>query len=80
MSPSFKRKIKTMTDHTTPEWVNKQLFHELLMQYVDNFKAIVSFAAKSATGQGENYLTIVLRVQITMLLKGTFSSDLLKKV
>lgn len=58
-----------MTDQTTPEWVNEQLFHGLLMQYIENFNAIVSFDAKSATGQGENYLTIVLRVQITMQLK-----------
>lgn len=68
-----------MTDQTTPEWVNEQLFHGLLMQYIENFNAIVSFDAKSATGQGENYLTIVLRVQITMQLKGTFLFRSLEK-
>ncbi|KAH8363318.1 hypothetical protein KR084_008215 [Drosophila pseudotakahashii] len=58
-----------MTDQTTPKWVNKEIFHGLLEQSNQNFKAILKFVPTSAISKGENYLTIVLRIQIEMQLK-----------
>ncbi|XP_034659857.1 uncharacterized protein LOC117895984 [Drosophila subobscura] len=58
-----------MNKQTAPEWVNKQLFVGLLEQTHDDFKAITNFATKAAISEGENYLTIVLRIQIGMQLK-----------
>jgi len=59
-----------MTDQATPKWVNKELFHGLLEQNNNNFKAILKFVPTSAISKGENYLTIVLRIQIEMQLNG----------
>lgn len=61
---------KTMADEAIPEWVNQQLFHSLLEQSNNNFKAIVKFAPEAAITKGENYMTIVLRIHIEMQLKG----------
>ncbi|XP_017052333.1 uncharacterized protein LOC108095675 isoform X2 [Drosophila ficusphila] len=58
-----------MTDQTSPKWVNKELFHGLLQQNNNNFKAILEFVPTSAINKGENYLTIVLRIQIEIQLK-----------
>jgi len=63
-------KVNIMTDQATPKWVNKELFHGLLEQNNNNFKAILKFVPTSAISKGENYLTIVLRIQIEMQLNG----------
>lgn len=59
-----------MTDQPTPKWVTKELFSSLLEQSNRNFKAIIKFVPTSAISKGENYLTVVLRIQIEMQLKG----------
>ncbi|XP_017123779.1 uncharacterized protein LOC108143761 [Drosophila elegans] len=64
-----------MADQTTPKWVNKELFHGLLEQYNNNFKAVLKFVPTSAISKGENYLTIVLRIQIEMQLKDNSTED-----
>ncbi|XP_017007679.3 uncharacterized protein CHKov2 [Drosophila takahashii] len=64
-----------MTDQTTPKWVNKEIFHGLLEQSNQNFKAILKFVPTSAISKGENYLTIVLRIQIEMQLKDDSTED-----
>ncbi|KAH8382876.1 hypothetical protein KR009_005688 [Drosophila setifemur] len=64
-----------MADQTTPDWVNKQLFHGLLEQQNKNFKAIINFTPKAAISKGENYLTIVLRILIEIQLKDDSTED-----
>ncbi|XP_050744845.1 uncharacterized protein LOC108026304 isoform X1 [Drosophila biarmipes] len=63
-----------MTEPATPKWVSKELFHGLLEQNNTNFKAILKFVPTSAISKGENYLTIVLRIQIEMQLKDSDDS------
>ncbi|XP_065721964.1 uncharacterized protein CHKov2 isoform X2 [Drosophila suzukii] len=65
-----------MTDQATPKWVNKELFHGLLEQNNKNFKAILKFVPTSAISKGENYLTIVLRIQIEMQLNDDSTEDI----
>ncbi|XP_016980542.1 uncharacterized protein LOC108045665 [Drosophila rhopaloa] len=64
-----------MADQTTPKWVNQELFNGLLEQNNKNFKAILTFVPTSAISKGENYLTIVLRIQIQMQLKNDSTED-----
>ncbi|XP_016952677.1 uncharacterized protein LOC108026304 isoform X2 [Drosophila biarmipes] len=65
-----------MTEPATPKWVSKELFHGLLEQNNTNFKAILKFVPTSAISKGENYLTIVLRIQIEMQLKDDSTEDI----
>ncbi|XP_041674673.1 uncharacterized protein LOC108113685 isoform X2 [Drosophila eugracilis] len=62
-----------MSDLPTPKWVNQELFHGFLEQSNGDFKAILKFVPTSAISKGENYLTIVLRIQIAMQLKEDIS-------
>lgn len=59
-----------MTSVQSPEWVNRELFTALLKKNIVDFEAIQMFECKSAISGGENYLTIVLRIGIEMLMKG----------
>lgn len=59
-----------MSTVTAPEWVNQQLFSDLLKQNYADFDAIQKFECTSAISGGENYLTIVLRISIEMRLRG----------
>lgn len=59
-----------MTSVKSPEWVNRELFTALLKQNYGEFEGIQMFECKSAISGGENYLTIVLRIGIEMLMKG----------
>ncbi|EDV53676.1 uncharacterized protein LOC6554927 isoform X1 [Drosophila erecta] len=65
-----------MADQPTPKWVTKELFSSLLEQGNQNFKAIVKYVPTSAISKGENYLTIVLRIQIEMQLKDDSLEDI----
>jgi len=64
-----------MTTVNAPEWVNKQLFTGLLKHNYNDFKTIQKFVCTAAISGGENYLTIVLRIEIGMQMKGGFVSD-----
>ena len=58
-----------------PEWVKAELFEELLKQKEPNYEKILSFRPHSALAAGENYATIMLRVEIEIQLKGEFSKQ-----
>ncbi|XP_017953427.1 uncharacterized protein LOC108648963 isoform X2 [Drosophila navojoa] len=58
-----------MSTVTAPEWVNQQLFSDLLKQNYADFETIQKFECTSAISGGENYLTIVLRISIEMRLR-----------
>jgi len=64
-----------MTTVNAPDWVNKQLFTGLLKHNYNDFETIKKFGCTAAISGGENYLTIVLRIEIGMQMKGGFVCD-----
>ncbi|XP_049308210.1 uncharacterized protein LOC125777425 [Bactrocera dorsalis] len=47
-----------------PEWLNEDLFADLLKKNVPNFKSIKNFTAKVSEGAGENYATLMVSVNL----------------
>ncbi|XP_034118061.2 uncharacterized protein LOC117576984 [Drosophila albomicans] len=60
----------------TPEWVNKQLFTGLLNHNYNDFETIKEFICTAAISGGENYLTIVLRIEIEMQMKDKSNKEI----
>ncbi|XP_061395691.1 uncharacterized protein LOC133331309 [Musca vetustissima] len=50
----------------TPEWLTEELFREFLEKDFPNFKRISNFHIKPAVAAGENYMTVLLRVIISV--------------
>ncbi|KAH8358979.1 hypothetical protein KR093_003628 [Drosophila rubida] len=65
-----------MTTTNTPEWVNQQLFTGLLKHNYNDFETIKKFMSTAAISGGENYLTIVLRIEIGMQMKDKSSKEI----
>lgn len=59
-----------MTTVNAPQWVNREIFAGLLKINYTEFENITKFECTAAISGGENYLTIVLRIRIEMLMKG----------
>lgn len=57
-------------DFKIPKWVNKEIFYKMLEQLFDGVDGIIYFDIARALTSGENYSTLMLRVQIEMKLKG----------
>jgi len=53
-----------------PDWVQAELFIDVLKESVKGFSKIKSFKASSGSAAGENYATIMLRVNIEVVLDG----------
>lgn len=53
-----------------PDWVQGELFIDVLKDTVKGFSKIKSFKAESGSAAGENYATIMLRVSIQVELEG----------
>lgn len=53
-----------------PDWVQANLFLDVLQNTVKGFKEIKKFSAVSGCEAGENYATIMLRVNIEVQLEG----------
>uniref|UniRef100_A0A1I8PQJ6 CHK kinase-like domain-containing protein n=2 Tax=Stomoxys calcitrans TaxID=35570 RepID=A0A1I8PQJ6_STOCA len=51
-----------------PSWINSTTFEGALRESVGDFKKIQNFNVCNALGPGENYATLMLRVQIEFLL------------
>lgn len=51
-----------------PEWIKESYFVEILKENVPNFSKIQSFRLKPALSPGENYATLMLRVNIEVEL------------
>lgn len=58
------------TGSNVPDWVQAELFEDVLKESVNGFSKIKSFKAISGSAAGENYATIMLRVNITVELEG----------
>ncbi|KAH8247188.1 hypothetical protein KR038_000001, partial [Drosophila bunnanda] len=63
-------RLSPMADRKIPEWVNADLFEDVLRSSVEGYSKVSSFKAEFGSGAGENYATIMLRVHIEVELKG----------
>ncbi|KAH8359883.1 hypothetical protein KR093_009297 [Drosophila rubida] len=52
-----------------PDWVTAEMFTDVLKESVEGFSKIKSFKAESGSAAGENYVTIMLRVNIEVELE-----------
>ncbi|XP_022222665.2 uncharacterized protein LOC111074245 [Drosophila obscura] len=51
-------------DIEIPDWVNSQIFEDLLKRQVKDYKETKSLRASAGVAKGENYATIMLRVEL----------------
>lgn len=58
------------TENKVPDWIKAELFEKLLQENEKDFVKILEFKAFPAVAAGENYATIMLRVEIQMQLNG----------
>lgn len=58
------------TASNVPDWVQAELFVDVLRESVKGFSKIKSFKADSGSAAGENYATIMLRLNIEVELEG----------
>ena len=63
-----------------PEWIKEEYFQDILQKDHPNFKRIVKFAVIAATGPGENYTSIMVRVNIDIELKSKSKQTNLSKI
>ncbi|XP_073829802.1 uncharacterized protein [Musca autumnalis] len=71
------KKSLTMTGHangnaaadTIPKWIKSDLFEDVLKKTVKDFHTVKNFEVKPAAGAGENYATVMLRIEIETELK-----------
>lgn len=60
-----------------PSWIQAKLFEGVLKQLHSDFVEIVDFKVDNALGPGENYATIMLKVEILIKLKGNYYKNIL---
>lgn len=53
-----------------PDWVQAEKFVDVLKESVKGFSKIKSFKANSGSAAGENYSTVMLRLNIDVELEG----------
>jgi len=53
-----------------PDWVNADLFEDVLKFTVEGYSKVRNFKAESGSAAGDNYATIMLRVNIEVELQG----------
>ncbi|KAM7362729.1 uncharacterized protein ACRADG_013297 [Cochliomyia hominivorax] len=52
-----------------PSWIQSKLFEDLLKNLFKNFQEILEFKVDNALAPGENYATVMLKVEIVIKLK-----------
>ncbi|XP_032593049.1 uncharacterized protein LOC6563131 [Drosophila grimshawi] len=52
-----------------PDWLRAELFENLLKETIEHFKAIKAFKAVPGTKPGDNYATVMLRIELEVELK-----------
>lgn len=55
-----------------PEWLTSEVFKDLIKHEVKDFKKIKSLRARAGVPSGENYATIMLRVELDIVTKGKY--------
>ncbi|XP_073842766.1 uncharacterized protein [Musca autumnalis] len=59
-----------------PSWIEKSLFENVLKEKVDNFRCITKFDVKPGSTAGENYATVILRIDVDIELQDGSSKSL----
>lgn len=70
MAPQTKDKEVGQREVQIPDWVKPEAFEDLLRQKVKDYKETKSLRAKAGVAPGENYATIMLRVELDVETKG----------
>lgn len=55
-----------------PEWVNETLFIDVVRADCENYQKILKFTVSPATAAGDNYSSLMLRIDIDVELKGKY--------
>lgn len=53
-----------------PKWIESHLFEQVVKRNVKDFRGIKKFVVKPGAGGGENYATLMLKVEIEVELNG----------
>ncbi|EDW15823.2 uncharacterized protein Dmoj_GI22565 [Drosophila mojavensis] len=69
MSSSSQTTTTNDTSVEIPEWVKAELFEQLLKDTLKDFRNIRSFKAMPGTKPGDNYATVMLRIELEVQLK-----------
>ncbi|XP_023036270.1 uncharacterized protein LOC111519459 [Drosophila willistoni] len=65
----------TTSSPPIPDWVNQGLFLGLIKEHYSNFCSIEKFIINPAVACGENFLSIVLRIQVSIQMKDETIED-----
>ncbi|XP_068157249.1 uncharacterized protein [Drosophila tropicalis] len=68
MPPQTQDVVINQNDKKLPDWIKTDVFEELLKQQVNGFKAIKSLRASAGAAAGENYATIMFRIEFDVEL------------
>ena len=61
---------ETGNNSEIPSWIQASLFEAVFKEIVGGYRQIKNFKAKKALGGGENYATIILRIEAEVELYG----------
>ena len=61
---------KSSNKTLVPTWIQSKLFEGLLNDLYNDFANIEEFKVDNALAPGENYATLMLKVELAMKLKG----------
>jgi len=59
-----------MATSKIPDWITAELFEDVLKANVEGYSKVKTFKADIGSAAGENYATIMLRVNIDVELQG----------
>lgn len=63
-----------------PKWINEEYFQPIIEKEVDDFVRIKQFISTAATQLGDNYTSVMVRVTITIEVKGESDYFLIKSI
>ncbi|XP_065371987.1 uncharacterized protein LOC135963907 [Calliphora vicina] len=63
------------THASVPKWIGAKLFEQLLEETVENYKNIKEFIVKPGIAAGENYASVLLKVEIEVELKDSTTAS-----
>ncbi|XP_061399282.1 uncharacterized protein LOC133334990 [Musca vetustissima] len=62
--------------NTIPDWIEKSIFENLLKENIPNFQCIKKFEVNPGAAAGENYATVILRINVDVELQDGSSKSL----
>jgi len=74
MHPQTKDEDVSQKQVTIPDWVKPTVFEELLKRIVKDYKATKSMRANAGVAAGENYATVMLRIELDVEKEGSLNS------